>query len=180
MIIAAVAVAVAAVLTMAFFGRGRPPRPRDAGGRARVDDVMSASPCTISSQLTVEEIAHRVPMPQPHAVFAVIDPEGHALGALFWDDVMRMPHGERPARLAGEVARGPVVAGSDGLVEVLERPGLAKVATAVVVNGIREPVGLLDVTAARREAPSQQAHDLPTREGPPSPRPRGRLDRRPF
>jgi hypothetical protein len=78
---------------------------------------MSSGPRTISSQVTVEEIAHRMPMPEPHAVYAVIDPHGHALGALYWDDVMRMPHVERPARLVGEVARGPVVTGSDGLVD---------------------------------------------------------------
>jgi CBS domain containing-hemolysin-like protein len=110
---------------------------------------MSPHPRTVSAQITVEELARVTPCPD-HAVFAVVDQRGRAVGVLHWDDVIRIPHVERPARLVGDVIQGPIVMKNEALAEALGRPAVARATTAVVVDNARQPVGLLDVRDASR------------------------------
>jgi CBS domain containing-hemolysin-like protein len=110
---------------------------------AQVADVMSPDVPAISAQLTVEEVTYGTLGPTERPAYAVTDRDGHALGVLLREDLLRIPHTERPARLVGDVARAAVVDRSADLAEVLVRPGVAEAGTAVVVDAGRMPVGLL-------------------------------------
>lgn len=125
-------------------------RLRRRGG-ARVGDVMSPDVPEISAQLTVEEVTHETLGPTEQTAYAVTDRGGHALGVLLRDDLLRIPHTERPARLVGDVVRPAVVDRSTELAEALSRPEIAAAGTAVVVDAARMPVGLVRVADLRAE-----------------------------
>jgi hypothetical protein len=118
----------------------------------RVEDVMRDGLRSVAAQATVEETVHGRWPPAPGTLFAVTDPRGRAVGVLDWDDVLAVPHLERPARLVGQLARGAVVEGASALDDVIARPALAGARAAVVVDGSRRPVGLLDLDVARARA----------------------------
>ncbi|HEU4974916.1 MAG TPA: hypothetical protein VFT50_07465 [Baekduia sp.] len=117
-----------------------------------VEEAMSADVHAISAQLTVEEVTHGALGPSEHPVYAVTDAGGRAVGVLLRDDLLHIPHHERPARLVGDVARAAVVDRGAELAGALERPDVAGAGTAVVVDDHRRPVGLLRVGAARPAA----------------------------
>lgn len=163
-----------AARTPAVSAPGQRPTPRapdDARpGRAvqapRVEDVMSGDVVTVSSQITVEEATRRLSDAHDHVAFAVIDGAGHAVKALEWEDILRVPRGERPARLVAEVrGHGVLVEGSAEVDEVLARPALARVDTAIVVDARRDPIGVLDLDGARHTAPAPRRHQ-PTARAP--------------
>jgi hypothetical protein len=122
----------------------------------RVEDVMRSGLRSVPAQSTVEETAHGRRPPAPGTLFAVTDPRGRAVGVLDWDDVMAVPHLERPARLVGQLARAAVVERGSAVDDVLARPKLAGVRAAVVVDTARRPVGLLDLEAARSHAADRE------------------------
>lgn len=130
---------------------------------SRVADVMSPGVSAISAQLTVEEVTNGAVAPTERAAYAVTDARGRVLGVLLRDDLLRIPHTERPARLVADVARAAVVDGSAGLREALERPGVAAAGTAVVVDAALRPVGMLSVDDAQHVLPvaAEEARDEP-------------------
>lgn len=148
MLAVALIVLVAALVAVAIHrhdgGRMAVHRPHGAC----VEDVMSADVPAISAQLTVEEVTHDTLGPIGRPAFAVCDAKGHAVGVLLWDDLARIPHTERPARLLADVTRYAVVDRSAELSAALDRPDLVAAGTAVVVDRGRRPVGLLSMDDA--------------------------------
>lgn len=110
---------------------------------AHVLDVMSHGVRSVSSQSTVEEVATGLPSPGPLTVFAVTDRRGRAVGVLRWDDVLRVPHIERPALLVADLTRHAIVPGSADPSGILVATALADGGTAVVTDHDRAPVGLM-------------------------------------
>ena len=125
-IVAIVAVAVGALLSYAASSHRLGPAVTSRNGAApRPEESLPARAGTVSAEVTVEDLAHSVPTPAPHAVFRVVDHRGRAAGVLYWDDVVRMPHVERPARLVGDVARAPEPAEADPAAAPFDRRALA-------------------------------------------------------
>lgn len=125
---------------------------REAEDMVRVEDVMRGGLRSVSAQCTVEETVHRRRPPAPGTLFAVTDPSGRAIGVLDWDDVLAVPHLERPARLVGQLARPATVDRTSTVEHVLARPALMGARAAIVVDRARRPIGLLDLDAARARA----------------------------
>jgi uncharacterized protein with PQ loop repeat len=126
----------------------------------RVEQLMSEAVISVSSQITVEEATRRLSRAREHdGPFAVVDSAGHAVNALDWADMLRVPRTERPARLVADVrGRAVLVEGSAEVDEVLGRPGLARVDAAIVVDARRDPIGLVDLAHVRHASAAHRRY----------------------
>jgi Zn-dependent protease len=116
-------------------------------------DLMSAPVVSIPAWASAEQASSDWFLPYRYTSFPVVDEEGRAIGLVSLTHIEALHHGQRATRRVGEIAdRDPelLLAGTEDIVLLLERPAFARVGRAVVVDGLGRPAGLVSITDVQR------------------------------
>jgi Zn-dependent protease len=122
-------------------------------------DLMSAPVVSIPEWASAEQASGEWFVPYRYTSFPVVDVRGRAIGLVSLTHIEALHRGQRAMRRVGEIAdRDPelLVAGSEDVVLLLERPAFARVGRAVVVDRLGRPMGLVSITDVQRTLRASQ------------------------
>jgi Zn-dependent protease/predicted transcriptional regulator len=130
----------------------------------RAGELMSAPVVSIPAPTSAAEAGSEYFVPYRYTAFPVVDSDGVAVGLVSVSQLEALAPALRPSRSVASIAdRDPslIVAASEDVARLLERPAFARFGRAVVVEESGRPVGLVSITdvtralrAARLSAPA--------------------------
>lgn len=121
-------------------------------GNLPASELMSAPVTTVPAQVTVAE-AGRYFAEFRYGAFPVVDAAAKVVGVLTIDQVSRHAAAERSRLLVADVAHSDpslLIAATDEVAPLLERPAFARAGHAVVVDAAGRAHGMVSITDVRR------------------------------
>jgi predicted transcriptional regulator len=125
-------------------------------------ELMSAPVVSIPERTSTAQAGADYFLPYRYTSFPVVDEQGRAIGLVSVTQIETLARQQRAAHQIAEIADrdpGLIVTGAEDVTRLLERPVVARVGRAVVVDVPGRPVGLISITDVQRALRASRVAD---------------------
>ncbi len=134
----------------------------------QASELMSTPVVSIPEGTSAAEASADWFAPYRYTSFPVVDELGRAIGLVSVAQIEALTRPQRAAQRVGEIAdrdAGLLVAGTEDVSRLLERPAFARIGRAVVIDELGRPVGLVSITDVQRTLRAARLTDRSARGG---------------
>ena len=131
-------------------------------------ELMSTPVVSIPERTSVAQASADWFVPYRYTSFPVVDEHGRAIGLVSLTQIESVTRSPRAAQRVGEIAdrdAGLLVAGTEDVSRLLERPAFARIGRAVVIDELGMPTGLVSITDVQRTLRASRLTDRPVGGG---------------
>ncbi len=131
-------------------------------------ELMSTPVVSVPERASAAQASTEWFVPYRYTSFPVVDERGRAVGLVSVTQIEALRGPQRDARRVGEIAdrdAGLLVAGTEDVSRLLERPAFARIGRAVVIDEFGRPVGLVSITDVQRALRASRLTGRPDRGG---------------